>query len=73
VSKERQIRTIFYDADGNRTEDSSKAVSAETVELDAAGRLIRKLEGGGLDWQVEEKSLEGDLGEISTRPSSENS
>jgi hypothetical protein len=45
-------------------------VSSETVEVDAAGNVIRRLEGGGIDWKVERKSIEGDLGELPTRPES---
>jgi uncharacterized protein RhaS with RHS repeats len=70
MNEERRIERIFYDADGNRTDDSSRAVSAETVEVDASGKVVRKLEGGGLDWKVEQKSIEGDLGELATRPRS---
>ena len=68
MHEERRIETIFYDADGNRTDDSSLAVATETVEVDEAGNVIRKLEGGGLDWNVERKSIEGDRGELPTRP-----
>lgn len=63
-----RIETFLYDADGNRTEDESVAVRGEVVELDAAGRLLARRPRDGLDWQVDPKSLEGDEGELATRP-----
>jgi hypothetical protein len=63
-----RIETILYDADGNRTEDESKAVRGEVVELDAAGRVITTHEHPGLAWKVDPISLEGDPGELATRP-----
>lgn len=64
-----RIETFLYDADGNRTEDESIAVRGEIVELDAAGRVLTRR----LDWQVDPKSLEGDEGELATRPRHEES
>jgi uncharacterized protein RhaS with RHS repeats len=61
-----RIETFLYDADGNRTEDESVAVRGEAVELDAAGRIIARHHD--LDWEVDPKSLEGDEGELATRP-----
>jgi hypothetical protein len=66
-----RIETFLYDADGNRTDDESLAVRAEIVELDADGRVIGRRPHDGLDWQVDPKSLEGDEGELATRPEHE--
>jgi uncharacterized protein RhaS with RHS repeats len=66
-----RIETFLYDADGNRTEDESVAVRGETVELDAEGRVIARRSHEGLDWQVDPQSLEGDEGELATRPGQE--
>jgi uncharacterized protein RhaS with RHS repeats len=66
-----RTETFLYDADGNRTEDESVAVRGETVELDAEGRVIARRSHEGLDWEVDPKSLEGDEGELATRPSQE--
>ena len=63
-----RIETFLYDADGNRTEDESLAVRGEIVELDAAGRVLARRPHDALDWQVDPKSLEGDAGELATRP-----
>jgi uncharacterized protein RhaS with RHS repeats len=66
-----RIETFLYDADGNRTDDESVAVRGEVVELDAAGRIVARHQHEGLDWTVDPKSLEGDEGELPTRPSHE--
>ena len=63
-----RIETILYDADGNRTEDESLAVRGEVVELDAEGRMVSRRLLEGLDWKVDPNSLEGDEGELPTRP-----
>lgn len=68
-----RIETFLYDADGNLTEDESVAVRGEVVELDAAGRVLRRRPHDDLDWQVDPKSLEGDEGELATRPRHEES
>jgi hypothetical protein len=68
-----RIETFLYDADGNRTEDESVAVRGEIVELDAAGRVLARRPHDGLDWKVDPKSLEGDEGELATRPRHEDS
>jgi len=65
---ENRIETILYDADGNRTDDESIAVRGELVELDAKGRVLSRRPHDGLDWKVDPKSLEGDEGELATRP-----
>jgi hypothetical protein len=64
----RRIETFLYDADGNRTEDESSAVRAEVVELDAEGHVIATHAHDGLGWKVDPISLEGDAGELATRP-----
>ena len=63
-----RIQTFLYDADGNRTEDESVAVRGEVVELDAEGRVVARRPHEQLDWEVDPKSLEGDEGELATRP-----
>ena len=68
-----RIETFLYDADGNRTDDESVAVRGEIVELDAEGRVLRRRPQDGLDWQVDPISLEGDEGELATRPRHEES
>ena len=65
-----RIETRMYDADGNVTKDESAAVRGEVVELDVAGRVIARHR---LDWEVDPKSLEGDEGELATRPPHERS
>jgi len=68
-----RVETRMYDADGNLTKDESLAVRGEVVELDAAGRVIARHRHDGLDWDVDPKSLEGDEGELATRPRHERS
>jgi len=63
-----RIQTVLYDADGKRTDDESVAVRGEIVELDAAGNILSRRPKAGLDWQVDPISLEGDEGELATRP-----
>jgi hypothetical protein len=58
----------MYDAEGRRTEDEALAVRGEVVELDAAGNVIRTITEGGAGWTVDPISLEGDEGELATRP-----
>jgi hypothetical protein len=53
------------------TEHESVTVRAEVVELDAAGRVIARQAHDGLGWEVDPKSLEGDPGELATRPKRE--
>jgi hypothetical protein len=67
----RRIETFLYDADGRRTEDESVAVRGEVVELDAKGRVIARHAHDDLGWEVDPKSLEGDAGELATRPEHE--
>ena len=61
-----RIETILYDADGNRTDDKSVAARGEVVEVDDAGRVVAR--HPQLDWEVDPISLEGDEGELATRP-----
>jgi uncharacterized protein RhaS with RHS repeats len=63
---ESHTETILYDADGNRTDDESVAVRGEVVEVDDAGRVVAR--HPQLDWEVDPISLEGDEGELATRP-----
>jgi hypothetical protein len=73
MGKSNRIETFLYDADGNRTDDESIAVRGEIVELDAEGRVLARRPQDGLDWDVDPKSLEGDEGELATRPHHEES
>ena len=72
-SRPSRTETILYDADGNRTEDESVAVRGEVVEVDEAGRVVARHPHPELDWEVDPKSLEGDIGEVATRPRRESS
>jgi hypothetical protein len=63
-----RIETLLYDADGNRTDDEALAVRAETVEVDSGGRVIHRHAHDALSWKVDPISLEGDGGELATRP-----
>ena len=45
MSGETRIETRLYDADGNLTDDPSRAIRGEAVEVDADGNVIRRLEG----------------------------
>jgi hypothetical protein len=63
-----RIETLLYDADGNLTADEGVAVRGEVVELDADGHVIARHAHDALGWQVDPKSLEGDPGELATRP-----
>jgi hypothetical protein len=65
---QRRVETFLYDAEGNRTEDESKAVRAEVVELDREGRVVARHAHDSLNWKVDPISLEGDPGELATRP-----
>jgi hypothetical protein len=67
-SRPSRTETILYDGYGNRTEDESVAVRGEVVEVDEAGRVVARHPHPELDWEVDPKSLEGDGGEMATRP-----
>ncbi len=58
------VKSILYDADGNETADEALAVSGVTVEVDRDGNVVAELER----WEVDPKSLDGDEGELATRP-----
>jgi hypothetical protein len=73
MSEGGRIETFLYDADGNRTNDESLAVRGEIVELDAAGNILSRRPQDGLDWEVDPISLDGDEGELATRPRHEES
>ena len=66
-----RTETFLYDGEGNRTEDESLAVRAEVVELDDHGRVVARHAHDGLGWEVDPISLEGDEGELATRPKPE--
>jgi len=66
-----RIETFLYDADGNRTEDESLAVRGEVVELNAEGKVVARHAHDALGWEVDPISLEGDPGELATRPKHE--
>jgi hypothetical protein len=68
-----RTETFLYDANGNRTDDESVAVRAEVVELDDDGRVVARHAHDGLGWEVDPISLEGDEGELATRPKRETS
>lgn len=55
---------VLYDECGNPTEDPSLAVRGETLEVDAYGHVLQVARR----WVVDPKSLDGDLGELPTRP-----
>lgn len=55
---------VLYDERGCPTEDPSLAVRGEALEVDAYGRVLQVARR----WVVDPKSLDGDLGELATRP-----
>jgi hypothetical protein len=59
-----ELRSLLYDADGNEVDDEAVAVRGVVVELDDRGEVVREVER----WQVDPKSLDGDEGELPTRP-----
>ena len=54
----------MYDSDGNETDDRAQAVRGDVVVLDGDGNVVRR----ELAWQVDERALHGDSGEVATRP-----
>jgi hypothetical protein len=66
--RQNRIETFLYDADGNRTDDEALAVRAVTVEVDEHGNVVREHAHDDLAWKVDPISLEGDAGELATRP-----
>jgi hypothetical protein len=61
-----QTRSILYDGSGNPTEHESAAVRGEVVELDAEGNIVARHPDSS--WAVDPISLDGDEGELATRP-----
>src|SRR5579859_7949620 len=53
-------RTLMFDENGNETDDRSRAVRGEVVELDDDGNIVRRYPD--LTWQIDERALEGDAG-----------
>jgi len=64
--KDMTTRSILYDRDGKPTEDQSLAVRGVVVELDDRGGIVATYPG--LSWKVDPISLDGDAGELATRP-----
>ena len=60
------IRTIFIDADGRPTDDPSRAVRGEVVEVAPDGSIVADYRS--LAWSVDPGSLQGNEGELATRP-----
>jgi osmotically-inducible protein OsmY len=60
------IRTILIDADGRPTDDPSRAVRGEVVEVAPDGSIIADYPS--LAWSVDPGSLEGNEGQLATRP-----
>lgn len=58
------VKSILYGADGDEVDDEALAVRGVTVEVDEDGNVLSELES----WAIEAKSLEGDQGELPTRP-----
>jgi hypothetical protein len=58
-------REVLYDADGNETTDEALAVSGVLYEIDDDGNVVAELDR----WEVDPKALDGDEGELPTRPS----
>jgi hypothetical protein len=61
------VKSILYDADGNETADETIAVRGVTVKVDESGNVVSEIEA----WEIDPKSIEGDEGEIATRPGAE--
>jgi hypothetical protein len=62
-----RIESLLYDAEGRLTDDESAAVRGEVIEIDGDG-AVHRLRKNGLSWEVDPKSLDGDAGELATRP-----
>jgi hypothetical protein len=59
-------RSNLYDDEGEPTEDESHAARGEVVEVDEQGEIVATYPG--LSWKVDPISLDGDEGELATRP-----
>jgi hypothetical protein len=60
------VETVLYDSEGNVTDDRSEAVRGEVIERDDEGNVVRRYPD--LSWETDERALEGDAGEVATRP-----
>jgi hypothetical protein len=60
------VETVLYDSEGNVTDDRSEAVRGEVIERDDEGNVVRRYPD--LSWEADERALEGDAGEVATRP-----
>ena len=63
------VETVFYDAEGNETDDRTQAVRGEVIERDDEGNIVRRYPD--LSWKTDERALKGDAGEVATRPGHE--
>jgi hypothetical protein len=50
--RETIVQTVFYDVDGNPTDDPTAAVRGEVLEFDTRGIVLRRWTRNGLGWQV---------------------
>jgi len=55
---------VMYDTDGNETDDRATAVRGEVVTFDGDGNVVSREAA----WQVDERAIHGDPGEVATRP-----
>ena len=63
VSAGMETQTVMYDGDGNETEDRAQAVRGEIVVGDDDGNVVSREPA----WQVDERAIHGDAGEVRTR------
>ena len=61
------IKTLLRDAEGRLTGDESVAVHGDVVELEPDGAIVRCFLA--LSWDVDPGSLQGNEGQLATRPS----
>jgi hypothetical protein len=59
-------RSNLCDDEGKPTEDESYAARGEVVELNEQGEIVATYPG--LSWKVDPISLDGEEGELATRP-----
>jgi hypothetical protein len=60
------VETVLYDAEGNETDDRADAVRGEVIERDDEGRIVKRYPD--LGWATDDRALQGDAGEVATRP-----
>ncbi len=60
------VETVLFDAEGNETDDRAEAVRGEVIERDDEGRIVRRYPD--LGWVTDDRALQGDAGEVATRP-----